>query len=538
MQSNAATKQQTEVPLCCPDLSFDKTIEYYQWFMKEHEATPAEVAQLGREDRFFLLTVILGRPDAAHPWIYDRCREVEKNPDGHLDLWSRAHYKSTIITFAGSIQEILKDPNITIGIFSHSRPIATAFLDQIRQELGRNEYLKSLYPDVLYEDTSHSPSWGLNNGIVVKRTSNAKERTVEAWGLVDGQPVSKHFDLVIIDDAVTQSSVTTAEQIKKTTDAWELAQNLCDLKNPRFWHTGTRYNLADTYQTILDRGALIPRIYPATHDGTPDGKPVYLSQAEWDKTKRDSSQYTVACQQLQNPIAGRQQEMQEEWLRTYEVRPYTLNVYILCDYAGSRKSTGSSKTAMAVIGVDAHMNKYLLDGACHKMGLADRWKMLKHLRNKWVRAPGVQVVKVGYERYGAQSDIEHFEQMMQIEKNHFPIEEVSYPRDGIIDKNNRIRRLIPDFANWRFFIPYQGNRTSLQRQAHNSGEGYLCSKAIKVINEESQVYNLVEWWISNEYIFFPHTIQKDFLDAASRIYDLDVVAPQTYSEEDLYPEMD
>ena len=76
-----------------------------------------------------------GRSDAIHPWIYDRCREVEKDPEGWLDLWSRFHYKSTIITLAGAVQEILRNPEITIGIFSHVLSISKQFVKQIQRAL-------------------------------------------------------------------------------------------------------------------------------------------------------------------------------------------------------------------------------------------------------------------------------------------------------------------------------------------------------------------------------------------------------------------
>lgn len=546
MMRSSANTSRSERYAFVQGLTFKQALNFYRYLHQSAEIGDEErrlaMAVLGMEDRFYLLTHTLNRHDAIHPWLYERSREVEAESDGCLDLWARGHYKSTIITFAGSIQEIIRDPEITIGIFSHTRPIAKAFLDQIKQECEQNPKLPWLYPEVFWSDPrKEAPSWSLERGLVMRRRSNPKEKTVEAWGLVDGQPVSKHFGLLIYNDVVVEGSVSTPEMILKTTKAWELSRNLTCTESAgalssRSWHEGTRYNFADTYGVILGRKVLKPRVHPATDNGLPDGQPVFLTADAWARKKAESSASTIACQQLQNPIAGSEQEFKPEWLRRWEVRPETLNVAILVDPANSKKRS-SCNTAMAVIGIDAHFNKYLLDGACHKMSLTERWEMLKYLRFKWLNQKGIQIVRVGYEKYGMQADIEHFQEMMKIEKCAFPIDEVSWARETNEQaKDDRIRRLIPDHQNWRFFYPYEGTETGQMRRADELGKGFLKAAPIKRKDHEGQRYNLVEWVVANEYLFFPATTAKDFMDAMSRIYDLSMNPPQVVREDDVLPE--
>ena len=88
--------------------------------------------RLAQSDLFFLLVYVLGRADLNRDWYFTRCREVQAAPDGYLDLWGREHGKSSLITFGLTIQDILNDPEITVGIFSYSRPIAKAFLSHLQ----------------------------------------------------------------------------------------------------------------------------------------------------------------------------------------------------------------------------------------------------------------------------------------------------------------------------------------------------------------------------------------------------------------------
>jgi hypothetical protein len=117
----------------------EQTISAYWTAFGETADNPAAHREVQRRlvlnDLFFLLVFVLDRQDINHDWLYARCREVEAAPDGYLDLWGREHRKSTIITFGKTIQDILRDPEITVGIFSFNRPSAKIFLRQIKREL-------------------------------------------------------------------------------------------------------------------------------------------------------------------------------------------------------------------------------------------------------------------------------------------------------------------------------------------------------------------------------------------------------------------
>jgi hypothetical protein len=106
-----------------------------------------------------------------------------------------------------------------------------------------------------------------------------------------------------------------------------------------------------------------------------------------------------------------------------------------------------------VIGVDQGGNKYLLDGVRHRMKLTDRWEFIKSFKRKWEAHSGVQMVRIGYERYGMQVDLEIIEDMMVRENNHFKIEELNTPRQGRHSKDDRIERLEPDIREGRFYLP-------------------------------------------------------------------------------------
>lgn len=501
-------------------------------------------------------------------FLIARCAEVQAAPDGFLDLWAREHYKSTIITFAKTIQDVLTNPEITVGIFSHTRPNAKKFLGQIAYEFENNTLLKWIFSDVLWESPKRESSrWSLDEGIIVKRAGNPKEATISAYGLVDGMPTGAHFSHRVYDDVVVPASVTTPDQIKKTTESWEMSDNLGS-EGGVVRYIGTRYILYDTYSIMMQRGINV-RIYTATHNGRLDGKPVLFTDKYWQHKLKTQSRKTLAAQMMQNPLADEDATFHPLWLKSYEVRPRIMNVVILCDPSRGRHKK-SDNTAMPVIGIAASAKRYLLDGYCHRMTLSQRWTCLRDLYQKWAKEPGIQTIDIGYERYGAQSDDEYFQERILMEKlKDFPlIKELNWTLEGTQGeqgKKARVERLEPHFRNNRFFLPHNvvhdgqpctwkvddnpqsktfqqiiwmpfTGFTRNQNAAIEAGSSELICRAIKRLDSEKHVYDLTESFM-NEYLTFPFGGHDDLIDATSRFEDMEVLPPMLISQADTDPKV-
>jgi len=467
--------------------------------------------EMCRTDLYFLLRYPLNRPDIEHEWLFKRCREVQEAPNGYLDLWAREHYKSSIITYAKTIQDILAshgdDPleewegkEVTVGIFSHTRPIAKGFLRQIMRELETNRVLIDLFPEILWDNAKRdAPKWSEDDGLIVKRRSNPKESTVEAWGIVEGQPTSKHFLIRIYDDVVTQESTRSPSMMEKTTDSWALSLNL-GVRGGYERYIGTRYHFNDTYKEMLKRNAAILRIYPATENGKVEGIPVLLTREELEEKRRKQGPYTFGCQMLQDPKADSVQGFKKEWLKFYKgvQTGKGMNIYILVDPA-NEKTKKSDYTSMTVWGAASDKNLYKLDMVRDKLNLTERTAKLFQIHRKWSGANPLSKIRVGYEKYGKDSDIEHIEGEMENENYRFFIEALGGP----MSKNDRIRRMVPDYETGRVWMP----------------------EKLEYTDYEGRTVDLVNVFIEEEYDPFPVGIHDDMMDSDARIKDMGIVFP-------------
>ena len=311
-------------------------------------------------------------------------------------------HNSTIITFGKNIQDILASHGdeplpewggreVTIGIFSFNRPAAKKFLRQIKLEFEENKELKELFPDILYEEPKkESPKWSEDDGLVVKRKSNPREATIEASGFVDGQPTGMHYVIRSYDDVVTLESARSVEMVKKTNQAWGLSLSLGS-EGGVSRYAGTFYADGDTYSEIIERGGAIPRIHPATEDGTSAGKPVLFSQEYLDE-KKFAGIYDFSCQYLCNPIPDDNSYLGIDDFQWYDEPPKDLRIYGAGDYAVSEGK--GDFTEQAIGGVNPEQDLYLID-----------WWTGQETADVWIDAQLDMVKKYSPVKWAAESGV-------------------------------------------------------------------------------------------------------------------------------------
>lgn len=469
---------------------------------------------LCRNDLFWLLVYELNRrhfivDERKQSWTFARCKEVQADPDNHLDLWSREHYKSEIITFGKTIQDILIDPEVTFGIFSHNRPMAKDFLVLIKREFESNEQLKADFSDILWqepklESRAASVSWSENEGITVKRKGNPKEATIEAWGLVDGQPTGKRFKRLIYDDVVSRDNISS-QMIDQTTDQFYNSLLLTASDPPIFRYIATFQEIGDTTQALIDKHVGNLRLRGPMG---PDGKPACVSDEKFAWFKQNLSPKVFALQLLLDPRQSKQEHevgFNQDWIAYYDEQPPRagMNVYILVDPAGN-KLDSNSQYAMWIVGLCADKNVRILDAFLDKYDLDERWNLLFEQYQKW------EPLRVGYEQYAMQADIEHFR--LEMKRINYDFNEKIRPLAGGQSKDGRINNLIPWFKAGRFLFPKKGLK-----------------KKLKDGNE----IDLVGRFIERELTLWPYTKAKDQLDALARLLDpaLNIVWPKKYGSQ-------
>lgn len=457
---------------------------------------------LARNDLYYLLVHILDIPKMARQWHMDRCREEEALSDAVIDISTRGSHKSARKTFGHIIQEILNDPEVCIGIFSHTRPIAKGFLRALKTTFESHVLLRELFPEIFYVNPAQeSPVWSLDFGItVVRKSVTRREATIEAWGVIDGLPSSRHFDILVFDDLQKQREST--EMIMKIEDAFDTALGLGASKPARWWMAGVFYRGGSICENLMDRKVGLARVRPAIDD---DGTSPIWSDEEVRATKAQVSPAVWACEYLVDPTKKVEGEgFKEEWLKYHDGADTlgALNYYIIVDPGYGKQQHGKSgKCAIGVIGCRADKKKYLIDGIVAGMTLEQRatWVLAMHRQ--------YQPKRVIYEKFGLQADVENLKNQAKREGYpEFELKEASAP----VPKAMRIEWLIVAVKRGDWVFP----------------------KSIPIRNINGEDIDFMKYFLDVQYRKYPATKIIDVIDmlAWAEWRDAGLQFPESYDD--------
>lgn len=163
-----------------------------------------------------------------------------------LILIPRNHLKSTVVTIAWSIQQILNNFNIRICINNAKWDTAREFVATIQSHLDTGSPLSKIFG----EFRSPKLTWNRESFTIAHRTLPKAQPTVMAAS-IDSILNGKHFDLIINDDLVEPNNVKTKEQLQKVIDFHKDCFNQID-KGGTIVDIGTRWAAQDLYGHILD----------------------------------------------------------------------------------------------------------------------------------------------------------------------------------------------------------------------------------------------------------------------------------------------
>jgi predicted phage terminase large subunit-like protein len=191
---------------------------------------------------------------------------------------------------------------------------------------------------------------------------------------------------------------------------------------------------------------------------------------------------------LLNPKGDSAQTFKSEWVRFSYAAPTGdgMNIYLLCDPANEKRRS-SDYTTFWVIGLGPDQNYLALDVVRDRLNLTERTAKLFDLHRHW------KPLRVGYEKYGMQADIEHIKTEQDRRNYRFDVVELG----GQTPKLDRIKKLIPLFEGGRFYLQHSRMYTDY----------------------EGRTANLIDVFIEEEYKAFPVMAHDDMLDCMARIVD-------------------
>lgn len=468
----------------------------------------AYMATHARRDLYYFARAILGYSKMVPHLHLELCRfgQRTRRADGTPlrrkgYLLPRGHYKSTCMTIARPMWELIRDANERIAIFHEKATQAQQFLSQIRHHFEQNVLLRELFPEVIPPHKQRGWRWTVE-AINVRRPQEYPEPSIYAAG--QGSALQgMHFTRIILDDLIGVEAAGNPEIMEKVID-WITHSDslfvtpetgLLDLIGTR-WAPRDIYSWAQEVRTDMEwfiRSAIIQETDPDT-DVTRD-VPLFPEEFSIEGLKQLAKEdfYVFSCQYLNLPTARADKELDPTWIRFYDkadvtengatdaycvqherkedevndkVRLRDLSVYIHCDpgigmLEGHRKAEGRrSKSAITVVGIGHPRKIFMLHAwkqSCSTIQYIDqilRFFEAYQRQLNWITFEShswTEIVRQGLLQRAAEREI-----LLTAGRV------VPYKKSANTKKEARIRKLQPYFARGQIFI--EEGMMDLQRE--------------------------------------------------------------------------
>ena len=414
-------------------------------------------------DLFFVVLFVMGIEKANHPFVVKMCRMVEDGASGDtLDVWARFHFKSTIITKAETLQYHLKNPKHCTGIIAYARPLAKKFLQSIKELCETSDLLKLAFPDVLWANPEReSPKWSLDEGITFKGADPSRsESTIEAYGLIEGSPVGRHYERLIFDDIETEDTSNSPDMMDKVFSKFEATygnlgtgsdNDIIRVIGTHYSHTGPITRINEMKYPDSDENIFTMRKITASADDTASGTPVLIDDKTWRKLKASRH---FNSQQLCDPTPLGTQSLNAEYMTyiDHEFLPNDRLKFMFIDPAGDKdtQTTGRDCWAMGVFSVEPQIddigasNVYIEDLVIEQMNHAGSVDaaVRMYLRNGMIQ-------KLGIEKMGQATFDDHIVTALRAKGRHISVDSGSLvlmkPESGV--KRNK-QAAIESYLSW------------------------------------------------------------------------------------------
>lgn len=211
--------------------------------------TEQELRDRCKTDLKFLVTKVLGM-GRWNDELHGGLERVMNSPgDRKLILLPRGHQKSTIVSVCWVVQQLLKNPNETVSIYSATWKLSKDILHQIK-----NILTTSALKDIFGSFQSRDGRWTATEiDIAHKNFIQTKNPSISTGGL-DAGKTGSHCSLMVMDDVVSPENTTTADLTRKTIEAYKDCLPLLD-PGGRLVVIGTRYTQGDLYGDLLENEA-------------------------------------------------------------------------------------------------------------------------------------------------------------------------------------------------------------------------------------------------------------------------------------------